>query len=256
MSTEARYPDLAGKVAVVTGSSRGIGAATAVGLAANGAAVAVVGRDATAVDALTTRIEAGGGQAIGVVADCTDDAGVERLAATVAERLGTADILAAFVGGKGGPAPADGETSRHWRDVLDTNLVATFLAVQAFLPGMVEQGRGAIITMSSSAARQATTASAAYAAAKAGVIAYTRHLANEVAGSGVRVNCLSPSSVENDQMRKWMTREQLDELGATFPLRRLGQPDDVAAAALFLASDASSWITGTTLDISGGAVML
>jgi 3-oxoacyl-[acyl-carrier protein] reductase len=108
--------------------------------------------------------------------------------------------------------------------------------------------------MSSSAARQAARSAAAYAAAKAGVIALTRHLAAEVAP--IRVNCLAPSATENDKMRTWMTAEQRAALGASFPLGRIGQPYDVAAAALFLASDASSWITGATLDISGGKIML
>ena len=110
--------------------------------------------------------------------------------------------------------------------------------------------------MASSAARQAAKSSAAYAAAKAAVIAFGRHRAGEYGEQGIRVNCLAPSAVENDRMRTWMTQEQRDALAASFPLRRIGQPDDVASAALFLASSASSWITGLTLDISGGKVML
>jgi 3-oxoacyl-[acyl-carrier protein] reductase len=121
---------------------------------------------------------------------------------------------------------------------------------------MVERGRGSIITMSSAAARQPARSNAAYAAAKAGVIAFTRHLASEIGGHGIRVNNIAPSATENDRMRAWMTDEQRAELGASFPLGRIGQPDDVAAAALFLASDASSWITGVTLDVAGGKIMV
>jgi 3-oxoacyl-[acyl-carrier protein] reductase len=88
------------------------------------------------------------------------------------------------------------------------------------------------------------------------VIALTRHLAGEHAADGIRFNCLAPSAIENDRMREWMTEEERRDLGLTFPLRRIGQPDDVAAAAAFLASDASAWITGVTLDIAGGKIML
>jgi 3-oxoacyl-[acyl-carrier protein] reductase len=166
------------------------------------------------------------------------------------------DILAAFAGGNGMPVPTVQETPAHWREVTESDLTATFLTTRAFMPAMVERGRGSIITMSSAAARQAAQSNAAYAAAKAGVIAFTRHLANEIGPHGVRVNCLAPSAVENERMRAWTTEEQRRQLGASFPLRRIGQPEDVAAAALFFASGASSWITGVTLDIAGGKIML
>lgn len=255
-SAEARYPDLAGKVAAVTGGSRGIGAATAAALAANGVAVAVVGRDQGALAVVVASIEEDGGRAISVVADCTSASEIDHLAVTVGEQLGPVDILAPFAGGNGMPVSTVQETPEHWREILDTDLTSTFLAVRAFLPVMVEQGRGVIITMSSAAARQAAQSAAAYAAAKAGVIAFTRHLAKEMADAGIRANCVAPSAIENDRMRTWMSEEHRQALGASFPLSRLGQPEDVAAATLFLASDVSSWITGATLDISGGKIML
>jgi 3-oxoacyl-[acyl-carrier protein] reductase len=154
------------------------------------------------------------------------------------------------------PVPTPRETAAHWREVVESDLTSTFLSVSAFLPGMIEGGRGAIITMASAAARQAAHSSAAYAAAKAGVIALTRHLAAELGPDGIRVNCIAPSAVENERLRTWTSEEQRSELAASFPLRRIGQPDDVAAAALFLASDASSWITGVTLDVAGGKIMV
>jgi 3-oxoacyl-[acyl-carrier protein] reductase len=255
-SSEARYPDLAGKVAVVTGGSRGIGAATAAALAANGAAVAVVGRDQKALAEVAAGIEMEGGRVIWVAADCTRAPDLGALASAVGEQLGPVDILAPFAGGNGMPVPTLQETPERWREILDSDLTATFLTVKAFLPAMVEQGRGVIVTMSSAAARQVAQSAAAYAAAKAGVIAFTRHLAMEMADAGIRVNCLAPSAIENDRMRTWMSAKQREALGASFPLGRLGQPDDVAAATLFLASDAASWITGATLDISGGKIML
>ena len=251
-----RYPDLAGKIAVVTGGSRGIGAATARALAANGTTVAVVGRDDDALTAATHDIQARGGRALAVRADCTIEADVVRAAHTVTDQLGPPDILAAFAGGSGNPIPTANETAAHWREVIDSNLTATFLTISPFLAAMIERQHGSIITMSSAAARQAAHSNAAYAAAKAGVIALTRHLANEIAPHGVRVNCLAPSAIENDRMRTAMTEQQRQQLAASFPLGRIGQPDDVGAATLFLASDASSWITGITLDIAGGKIML
>jgi 3-oxoacyl-[acyl-carrier protein] reductase len=250
------YPDLAGRTAVITGGSRGIGAATVQALASNGAAVAAVGRDEPALAAVVEGVRTRGGRAIAVRADCTVQSDVDRLARTVTEQLGPPDILAAFAGGNGMPVATVSETVAHWREVLDSDLTSTFLTTGAFLPAMIERRHGSIITMSSAAARQAAQSSAAYAAAKAGVIAFTRHLANEVAPDGVRVNCLAPSAIENERIRTWTTEQQRRELASSFPLRRIGQPEDVAEATLFLASEVSSWITGITLDVAGGKIML
>ncbi len=252
----AHYPDLRGKVAVVTGGSRGIGAAAAAALAANGASVAVVARDLAVCEQTVESITADRGRAVAIAADCSNDWEVGRMAAEITERIGRPEIVVAFAGGNGAPMPLTEETGPHFREVLDGNLTSTFMTIQAFLPGLLEQGRGSVITMASSAARQAAKSSAAYAAAKAGVIALTRHLAGELGPQNLRFNCVAPSAVENDRMRQWMTDEQRAALGASFLLGRIGQPADVAAATLFLASDASSWITGATLDIAGGKVMV
>ncbi|MGF6885686.1 NAD(P)-dependent dehydrogenase (short-subunit alcohol dehydrogenase family) [Nocardia sp. GAS34] len=137
---------------------------------------------------------------------------------------------------------------------MDSDLTATFLTVSTFLPDLIAR-RGSVVTMASSSVRQATPASAAYAAAKAGVVSMSRHLAKELAPQGVRVNCVSPATIEHERMRRFMCDEQRQHLLRGFPMGRLGTPDDVASAALFLASAASSWITGITLDIAGGSVM-
>jgi 3-oxoacyl-[acyl-carrier protein] reductase len=249
------YPDLKGKVAVVTGGSKALGAATCRLLASNGVRVAAVGRDEAALESVVEDIWSVG-HAIGVVADVTDPQALAALRDRVAAELGAVDILATFAGEGGLPRPTVELTLDEWRRAIDSSLTGTFLTVQTFLPGMLERGSGSIVTMSSAAGRLPSRANIAYAAAKAGVQMFTRHLAAEVAPQGVRLNCLAPSAVRNERMARAMTDEQLEQLGQSFPLRRIGTPDDVAAATAFLASDASSWITGVTLDISGGKIIV
>lgn len=251
-----RYPDLAGKVALVTGGSRGIGAATCRALAANGVKVAVNGRDQAAIDAVVTEIAAQGGTAVAAPGDVTDEAAVQSMCDTVEHALGPVEILAAFAGGQGAPAPTTQLGPDQWRSVLESDLTSVYLTVTTFLPALIERGGGSIITMSSTAGRQPSGANAAYAAAKAGVVMFTKHLANEVGRHGIRVNCLAPSAVLNERMRRFMSAEQLDEMAGGFPLGRIGQPDDVAQAVLYLASNASSWVTGVTLDLTGGRVIV
>ncbi|GAA4880080.1 SDR family NAD(P)-dependent oxidoreductase [Kitasatospora terrestris] len=253
---DTRYPDLAGQVVVITGGSRGIGAGTARAFARQGAAVAVLGRDTAALDAVADQLRAAGAKALAVTADCTDADALARAAAAVAERLGPVEVLAAFAGGDGHPVPTVRESEQHWRSVLDGNLTATFLTVRAFLPGLVGRRRGSVVTMASTAGRLPGGASAAYAAAKAGVLMLTRHLAAEVAADGVRVNAIAPGAVRTERTAAQMPPEVQRQVAAAHPLGRLGEPRDIADAALFLASGASGWITGQTLDVSGGRVIL
>ncbi|MFG2818612.1 SDR family NAD(P)-dependent oxidoreductase [Kitasatospora sp. NPDC048365] len=253
---DTRYPDLAGQVVVITGGSRGIGAETARAFARQGAAVAVLGRDTAALDAVADQLREAGAKALAVTADCTDADALARAAAAVAERLGPVEVLAAFAGGDGYPVPTVRESEQHWRSVLDGNLTATFLTVRAFLPGLVERRRGSVVTMASTAGRLPSGASAAYAAAKAGVLMLTRHLAAEVAADGVRVNAIAPGAVRTERTAAQMPPEVQRQVAAAHPLGRLGEPRDIADAALFLASGASGWITGQTLDVSGGRVIL
>lgn len=251
-----RYPDLAGRVAVVTGGSGGIGAATCRLLAASGARVAVNGRDPDKLAPVVEAITAAGGTAVGVAADGTDPAALERLRARVEQELGPVELLAAFVGGgRARPGPVAQTPVEDWHSSVDGSLTATYLALRSFLPGMTGRGRGAIVTMASSAARVPTPANAAYAAAKAGVIMLTRQVASEVGPAGVRVNCLVPHTILTETIAQYLPAERRQELTAAIPLGRLGTPEDVAAAALFLLSDAAGWITGVTLDVAGGYVM-
>ncbi len=251
------YPELTDKVAVVTGGSGGIGEATCRLLAQSGVRVAVNGRDEARIGAVVGGIQADGGQAIGVAADVTDFAAIERMRRRVEQELGPVEVLAAFAGG-GGPPP--GSTARiteeEWRSAIDGNLTSAFLTLKSFLPSMIERGRGSIVTMASSAGRVLTPAPTAYAAAKAGVVMLSRQVAGEVGEHGVRVNCLAPDTILTERIRRYMPPDQQEQWAAAFPLRRMGTPEDVALATLFLASDASSWITGATLDVAGGKVML
>lgn len=251
-----QYPDLAGKVVVVTGGSRGLGAGTALAFARQGAAVAVIGRDRQALDDVAEDLGGLGADALGTVADCTDATALADAAAEIERELGPVDVLAAFAGGDGYPVPTVRETEEHWRSVLDANLTATFLTVGAFLPGLLERGSGSVVTMASTAGRLPSGSSAAYAAAKAGVLMYTRHLALEVAGRGVRVNAIAPGAVRTERTAHRMTSETERTVAAAHPLGRLGEPEDIASATLFLASADSSWITGQTLDVSGGRVIV
>lgn len=251
------YPDLAGKVAVVTGGSRGIGAETCRYFAANGMKVAVVGRDSDAIQSVVKDIESRSGEAIGVVADCTDRQALEELCATVERELGPVDVLAAFAGYEAGRVSIEDTTEQLWREVIDGNLTATFLTISAFLPGMTSRGRGSIITMSSAAGRLAGWSSVPYAVAKAGILMLTRRIALDVGRHNIRVNALAPSAILTERQEQRIpvqVREQV--IKDQFLIARWGTPADCANAALFLASDASSWITGETTDIAGGKIMM
>jgi NAD(P)-dependent dehydrogenase (short-subunit alcohol dehydrogenase family) len=250
----ARYPDLAGRVAVVTGGSRGLGAATCLALARSGARVAVSGRDLAAMAEVVAAIRAEGGEAIAVPANVTRQGDLAALRDRAEAALGPVELLAAFAGGDGQPGATASMAEAAWRSVVDGNLTATFLTLQAFLPGMISRGRGAIVTMASSAGRIPSRSSAAYAAAKAGVVMLTRHLANELGPQGVRINCLAPSAILTDRTARLMPGEIRDRVAAAHPLGRIGTPEDVAQACLFLLSDSADWITGVTLDVAGGRV--
>lgn len=246
---------LAGRVALVTGGSRGIGAATAARLAAHGALVGVGGRDEAAIDRVVAGIRGDGGRAVPAPAEATDPDALAHAHAQLTEQFGPVELLAAFAGGNGRPRPTEQVDPEEWRQVIEGDLTATFLTIRAALPAMIAHGRGAIVTMSSAAGRQPSQAAAAYAAAKAGVVMLSKHLAAEMGPRGIRVNCLAPATVLNDKMATAMTDQQRDHLAAAFPLGRLGQPGDVAAAAAFLLSEHASWLTGVTLDVSGGRII-
>ncbi len=251
------YPDLAGKVAVVTGGTKGIGAVTCRLLGGQGANVVVNGRDEAAIEKLVDEINRAGGRAIGVAADCREFEAIERMRERTERELGPADILVAYAGGFGAYTPAHQIEEEEWHSVIESNLTTTFLVVKSFLPGMIERRRGSIVTMASNGARFLDILlTAPYVAAKAGVMVFSRHVAKEVGQYGVRVNCIAPATVLTDRVRGLMSEKRRAEVAALSPLGRLGEPEDVALATLFLASDSSSWLTGVTLDVAGGRIML
>lgn len=250
-------PALTDRVAVITGSSRGIGAAIAALFAAEGAHVVVHGRDPAALEAVRADIATGGGDVLAVTADLRNLDEIEAMRASVEDRFGPADILVANAGGSPvRPGPVEDISEAEWRTSVEANLTATFLTIKAFLPGMKRLGRGCIITMSSAAARRPTVNSpVGYLAAKSGIQALTQAVALQAGPAGVRANCLAPETIMTERNEQQIPESIRDSLIATHPVRRLGTPADVAHAALFLAADTSGWISGTTLDIAGGSVL-
>lgn len=249
------FPGLSGRVAVVTGGSGAIGGATARALARNGAAVAVSGRNMAALDQVVASIRHDGGRAVAAVADVTDPEALRRLRSEAERQLGPVDLVAAVAGGLGNPVALTELPLERWRESLDVNLTSAFLTFQTFLPGMVERGRGALVTVSSTAGRQPSQASPAYGAAKAGLLMLTRQAAREVAGRGVRINAVAPGATFNERLRQAPPQAQ-EQAARAHPLGRIGEPEEIAEAILYLLSDASSFVTGATLDVNGGRLMV
>jgi 3-oxoacyl-[acyl-carrier protein] reductase len=242
----------------VTGSSRGIGATIAEFFANEGARVVVHGRDAEAVETVRNQITVAGGQAMSCIADLTHYQEIDEMRERIEHVHGPVDILVANAGGSATPPrPLEEISEEAWRAALDSNLTATFLTIKCFLPGMKERGRGNVITLSSAAARRAHPGSPiAYAAAKAGIELLTKDVAAQAGPHGIRVNCIAPETIMTETNQQQIPEDVQQSLRETHPIRRLGTPEDVANAALFLASDSADWITGIVVDVAGGSVLV
>ena len=250
---------LDGKVALITGSSRGIGAAIATLFAGEGARVAVHGRDEAALDVVCGRIAAAGGRALSVTADVTRLDDLEAMRARVEQELGTIDVLVANAGGtRTRPNQAVDEIDESgWRASIDGNLTATFLTIKSVLPGMKQRRSGSIVTISSAASRRPTPASPVpYAVAKAGIELLTQAVAMQAGPFGVRANAIAPETIMTENNERQIPAAMRPSMIDSHPLRRLGTPEDVARAALYFASDDAGWVTGVILDVAGGAVLV
>jgi 3-oxoacyl-[acyl-carrier protein] reductase len=241
--------DLSGRVAIVTGASRGIGRAIALTLAQAGAAV-VAGARGDHAQPVTDEIVEAGGRAIAVPLDVTDTAAVEAMIAKAASELGRIDILVNNAG-----ITRDQLLLRlkreDWDAVLATNLTGAFTCTHPVLKTMVRQRYGRIVTISSIVGQSGNAGQTNYAASKAGLIGFSKALALEVASRNITVNVVAPGLIETDMTRAIADAAQKD-WSEKIPLGRLGTPDDIAAAVCFLASDAASYITGHVLAVNGG----
>jgi 3-oxoacyl-[acyl-carrier protein] reductase len=244
--------DLTGKVALVTGASRGIGRAIALTLARQGAYVVAAARGENAAPTVEAIVSAGGrAEAIGV--DVTDTPTLEKLPAAIVERHERLDIVVSNAG-----ITRDQLLMRmkreDWDQVIATNLTATFTLAQAALRPMLKQKHGRIIAVGSVVGQMGNAGQSNYAASKAGLIGFAKALAREVASRNITVNVVTPGMIDTDMTRAIAEKAQVD-WAAQIPLGRLGTPDDVANAVGFLASDEAAYITGQVLAVNGGMYM-
>jgi NAD(P)-dependent dehydrogenase (short-subunit alcohol dehydrogenase family) len=245
---------LAGRTVLVTGGGGGLGAALVRGIAAAGGAVAVADADGGRAEAAARAVEAAGGRALGLAVDVTDPAGVRRLVDEVAARLGPVDGLVNAAGiTRRGPA-ADFPLA-DWERVLAVNLTGTFLCCQTVGRAMLARGRGAIVNVASIAGRIGLPGTIAYLASKGGVVMLTRGLAVEWASGGVRVNAVAPSWFATD-MGRLIEQEPAyrERVMRRVPMGRMGRPDELVGAVVFLLSDAASMVTGHILAVDGGVL--
>jgi NAD(P)-dependent dehydrogenase (short-subunit alcohol dehydrogenase family) len=243
------------RVAIVTGGASGIGLAISERLAADGAGVAVSDRDGAAAEAAAAKIVAAGGKAVGITIDVTDRAQIDAGVAAVQERLGPPTILVNNAG-------LDGHdrflsiSLETWNRILEVSLTGTFQCCQAVVPTMLEARWGRIVNISSSSAQGGVPLMTHYVAAKAGVIGFTKALALELGPKGITVNTIPPGFVDTPMLRaseeKGYLGQGVEQHAALTPVRRVGRPEDIAAACAFLVGDEAGYVTGQVIGVNGG----
>lgn len=249
------YPELKGKKAIVTGATAGIGKSIAVLLAGEGVDVAAIGRDRERGGAVEATLRGAGTGSFFARCDVSSPEEVEAAYGEIVGRLGKVDILVNCAGGFPKPARVSEYSVADWDGLLNSNLRSAFLLTRLALPAMVDQKWGRIVNISSGAALSVSyLTSAIYSAAKAGMLGFTRHVAAEVAPYGVTVNATTPGLTLSERIARIYTPEMTQDRLKHVPVGRMAQPEEQAAAVVFLCSDKAAFITGATINVSGGMV--
>ncbi|HEV8640149.1 MAG TPA: SDR family NAD(P)-dependent oxidoreductase [Methylomirabilota bacterium] len=249
-----RFP---GRVVIVTGAGRGIGLALARAFGREGARVAALDIDAPGVESLARELGERRVEAMALKTDVTVGAEVRHAVDAVIARWSRIDVLVNNAGGFSVMKKTEEIADDEWEGIVRFNLTSAFLCAKAVLPIMKRQRGGRIVNLSSIVGRGgAVTVTSHYAAAKAGVLGFTRQLAREVGPDGITVNAVAPGTVATERFKALRTPAEVQEFTESIPLRRVAQPEEIAECVLFLASDAAGYITGAALDVNGGLVMM
>ncbi len=245
--------DLSNKICLVTGATRGIGQAIAAQLGAQGATVIGTATSQSGADRISESLASANVAGEGLVLNVSEGESVDSTLKVINEKYGAIGVLVNNAG-----ITRDNLTMRmkedEWDDIMSTNLKSVYRLSKGVLRGMMKARSGRIINITSVVGVSGNAGQANYAAAKAGVIGFTKSLAQEIASRGVTVNAVAPGFINTD-MTKALTEEQVSKMTANIPASRLGEPDDIAASVVFLASDESAYVTGTTLHVNGGMYM-